>query len=276
MASIWDSIGNLITGGVDLANSRLEMNDAERAAGMADPWGPNRGRYADRLNAWMDDPANQPDISGSRNAVAMLTALMADPSKITSMPGYQFGLDRALEAVNRGASASGMLGSGNRLMALQDRGEGYARGWYNQTIQDLLGGVNANVAVDSLGLNARGQQFGELDRLAGVTAGSPVAAAEALLGGRRRQMAGLGEGIGGLVNGIGGIAGQIPWSNVVRAITGSGGGASDLLDMSAWGEPGMMLPIEDMGFLPDESLFSDFLAGDELNMLPFPDFSSPF
>lgn len=272
MPSIWDAVSQIIAGGGNLATSRLDMQDAERAAGMADPWGPYRGRFAERMAGWMEDPANRPDISRSRGAVDRLTSLMDDPNQITSMPGYQYGLNQAMEGVNRGASASGMLGSGNRLMALQDRGERYARDWYSQTMQDLLGNVNANVAVDTLGVNAQGQEFGRLDRVAGVGAGSPVAAAEAFIRGRERQQQSIGSGIGGITNGIAGIANSPIWSSLVRSISGGGGGLPSFDEGWFNADPGMLEGIGAFDGALEGDLIGSFLPGDELSMLPLPDF----
>ncbi len=54
-------------------------------------------------------------------------------------PGYQFALDQGTQAALRGASAAGMLSSGNTLAALQDRGNGLASQEYGGWLSRLAG-----------------------------------------------------------------------------------------------------------------------------------------
>ena len=56
-------------------------------------------------------------------------------------PGYQFALDQGLQAAERGASAGGMLGSGNLLTALTEYGQGTANKEYGSWL-DRLNGVS--------------------------------------------------------------------------------------------------------------------------------------
>lgn len=76
----------------------------------------------------------------SRAAEAQLTQLLQDPNSITSMPGYQAGLD----AVERKAAGSGYLGSGNLKIALAK----YGGDFYNDTVARLSGIANANYAAN--------------------------------------------------------------------------------------------------------------------------------
>ncbi len=202
----FDWIAQLISGAGNLATASGDLTTANRAAGMADPWGPNRGQYADLLNQYMQSNQVNPAASTARssNAYDMLQGLLANPESLTKMPGYQYGLNQAMEGVNRGAGASGLLNSGNRLMALQDRGEGYARDWQKQMYQELLGNVGAANNTDALGLNAQGQGFNQLGRLSGLDQSNPGLAAQMFLHGRENQTGSIGAGIGGIANGIGG------------------------------------------------------------------------
>jgi hypothetical protein len=222
MAGEYDWIGQLLGGVGNLATSGLDMRDASRASGLADPWAGNRPQYQTALNQYMGANTVNPAASTARSsdAYSQLQGLLANPQSLTKMPGYQFGLNQAMEAVNRGAGASGMLNSGNRLAALQDRGEGYARDWQKQMYNELLGNVGAATSVDQLGLGAQQQGYGQLANLAGVNAGSPQAAAAALLGGRQNQSNSIGAGIGGIANSIGG------WLPAIQQALGLGGGGS--------------------------------------------------
>lgn len=99
------------------------------AANAADPFASERGAYQDDLRTLMNGEFK------------------------TSDPSYQWRFKQGMEGVNRGAAASGLLRSGNRLAALEDYGQNQASTEY------------AN-------------QFSRLSQLAGANVGSPSAAAQ--------------------------------------------------------------------------------------------------
>jgi len=76
---------------------------------------------------------------------SMLQQLMTNPSSITSTPGYQYTLGQGEAAVNQGAAASGMLNSGNRMIALQNLGQQSAETDYNNQFVRLAQLSGANV-----------------------------------------------------------------------------------------------------------------------------------
>jgi len=84
----------------------------------------------------------------------------AATSAYRTMPGYQFALNQGLDAVNRKASAGGMLSSGNTMMALNDYAKGMADKDYGGWL-DRLGGLGQQ-AVGIAGARAgiAGQQAG--------------------------------------------------------------------------------------------------------------------
>ena len=210
-------------GGIgNLATANLGMNTANQAAGMADPFSGERQAYQTALRGYMGaNPVNPAQVTaGTNNALSMLTNLLQNPQSLTSMPGYQFGLGQALESVNRGAGASGLLNSGNRLVGLEDMGNRYAQGWQNQIFNQLLGNVGANINAANLGLGAQQQGYGELANLAGVNAGNPGLAGQLLNQGRQNELTGIGQGIGGLASGAGTALGAL------QRIIGSAGGSS--------------------------------------------------
>jgi hypothetical protein len=102
--------------------------------------------------------ASQPSAI-NKQADAELAALLADPSRVTSLPGYEAGI----EAVQRGMAAQGFLGSGNMATALQK----YGGDFYNNALtqygnlsqlgrggsaQYRMGGIElAGQALNSLG-----------------------------------------------------------------------------------------------------------------------------
>lgn len=73
---------------------------------------------------------------------AQLAALEANPSSITSTPGYQSGL----EAVERSMAAQGYQGSGNMAAALQQ----YGGNFFNQQVQQLQSLANPSGAGTAL------------------------------------------------------------------------------------------------------------------------------
>jgi len=83
-------------------------------------------------------------------------------SAFSTSPGYDFLVDEALRATERSASASGMLGSGNLLAALQDRASGLASQEWNSWL-DRLSGLNTH------GINIA-------DSMAGISTGQGTAA----------------------------------------------------------------------------------------------------
>lgn len=78
-----------------------------------------------------------------------------DPSQLESNPAYQFRLSQGVEALNRGAGAAGKLGSGNRLAALMDLGQGMASQEYADEWNRQFTGNQANYqrGVTDYGLN---------------------------------------------------------------------------------------------------------------------------
>ena len=103
------------------------QRQAQILASQSDPFSSSRGQYATQLNN-----------------------LMANPSSITSLPGY----DAGLQAVERSMASQGYSGSGNMMAALQQYG-GQAYQQQVQTLEALSGanatpGAGAQVALTGL------------------------------------------------------------------------------------------------------------------------------
>jgi len=81
-----------------------------------------------------------------------------NPSDLQNDPSYQFRLNQGIEALNRGAGASGMLNSGNRLIALQDLGQNMASQEYENAFSRALttNRENYNRGVQDYGINYGG------------------------------------------------------------------------------------------------------------------------
>ena len=201
------AIINIITGGLGLATANQDKIAGQTAANIADPWASQRGPYQTALNTWMQQPGNSPMA-----ALAPMLNLIKNPSSLLTTPGYQFGMSQAMDAVNRGAGSSGLLNSGNRLLALQNQGQAYAGSWF-----DRMFGADATAA--GLGLKAQGQGFDQLAQLAGVNAGSPAAAAAAYLKGIENKDKSLTGGVTGITTGVAALLPQI-----LKALGIGGGG----------------------------------------------------
>lgn len=91
-----------------------------------------------------------PFASSRPQYVSQLNSLMADPSTITTMPGYKAGL----QAVERRGAAQGWNGSGNMMTSMAD----YGGNFFNQAVQQLMGLSGANVnPVSAANLALSGQ-----------------------------------------------------------------------------------------------------------------------
>lgn len=99
-----------------------------------------------------------------------LNSLIADPSSVTSLPGYQFNMDQGSQAVSRQMAAGGFLNSGNEATALDQYGQGLAMSTFNQQAQLLAGlaGFNApaygqnSTAATNASTNANNSSFTQL------------------------------------------------------------------------------------------------------------------
>lgn len=121
----------------------------------ASPWlhmasggmGIYRALQADRLAKMASDPSRNvyDPFAGQRAQYqGQLSALRADPSQVTSLPGYKAGLD----AVERKMASQGYLGSGNMMLALKD----YGGNIYDQEIgrlTQLAGGMTNPVGINT-------------------------------------------------------------------------------------------------------------------------------
>jgi hypothetical protein len=148
----------------------------------------------------------------------------------TADPGYQFALNQALQAAQRGFAGGGMTASGNLLDALQKNAVGYANQDYQNWIKNLAG--VGQMGIGATGTAAQGQAagYGGLANLAneyaqnqanvygnveGATIGAnnlqaagQAAGAKNLLGaGLSLATLGLGGGFGGMSGGLGGLFG---------------------------------------------------------------------
>jgi len=115
---------------------------AQKYASAQDPMAPYRAQYAQQL-----------------------AALNADPSKLTSLPGYQAGL----EATQRSLAATGQTTSGAGLAQLA----GYGQNFYQNQVNSLAGLATLGSAGGQAGASVLGAQ--SLANKADVSAGLNIA-----------------------------------------------------------------------------------------------------
>jgi hypothetical protein len=83
----------------------------------------------------------QPYANTGATANSQLQQLMADPSSLRSLPGYQFAQDQGVQALDRSAASRGMLGSGRQSKDLMRFGTGLADQTYGNQFARLMGGA---------------------------------------------------------------------------------------------------------------------------------------
>lgn len=161
----WASIiSGLIGGGIDLSHSlnHTDLENAQTAANVADPFSTQREGYQKQLKG-----------------------LMTDPNSFKQDPGYQFALDQGLDSVARKGNA--MFGGtrvGTTAIDLQKFGTGFASQAYDTRINELtkLSGADAGNPGEAGKILAGGYRDAN-KTTAGATAG-------------------LSNGIAGLVNAL--------------------------------------------------------------------------
>lgn len=126
--------------------SDLTGGSAAKAAtgAAADTYKKQQGAVSNLLG-YADD--YQGDMSGVYNpflqtgygANDALSRLIADPSSVRSLPGYQFDMDEGVNALDRSAGSRGLLKSGRAAKDLMRFGTGLADKTYGDQISRLMG-----------------------------------------------------------------------------------------------------------------------------------------
>lgn len=129
---------------------------------------------------------------------SMLQQLIANPSSVTQLPGYQFQLDQGSKAVADAMGPGGFAGSGNEAAALTTFGQGVASSFYGQQtslLASLSGVTNASSPSQSATAGNQATQtslstissllnsLGFYGKLAGTNTGAPSGTPGASTGG---------------------------------------------------------------------------------------------
>lgn len=94
-----------------------------------------------------------------------LHALIADPSRIYSDPGYLEAQRQGIQAIERSGTLQGFTGSGNAAIALQKFGQSFATDYLRQQqslLASMAGGQFNPASAMSAGVNADAQAFQQL------------------------------------------------------------------------------------------------------------------
>ena len=92
-----------------------------------------------------------------QDANSAVQRLIADPSSVRGLPGYQFGLDQGTHAIDHSAVANGNLFSGKTGKALQSFGTNYADKTYGDHLARLLGVSQQGLGATQMGNATIGQ-----------------------------------------------------------------------------------------------------------------------
>lgn len=138
--------GNLLSGFLG-SNAANKAADAQIAA-------------ADRANAlakYMYDTTrsdNMPALQARNYGLTGYQNLLNNPGSVTSDPGYQFGLNQGVQALDRSAAARGNLYSGQQIKAAQRYGQDYGGTKYDAALNRQgnlagLGQIGAQTIANS-------------------------------------------------------------------------------------------------------------------------------
>jgi len=101
--------------------------------------------------------AIKPYMDFGKKGVSGYNALMANPASLAKDPGYQWRRAQGEEATTRALAKNRQLGSGNRLTALEEYGQGFASSEFDKALERYLPmiqtGTNANNTLTNLGRN---------------------------------------------------------------------------------------------------------------------------
>lgn len=155
------------------------------------------GNAADKSNEllrYMYDTTradNMPALNARNQSLTQATGLLANPSSITSDPGYQFGLSQGVKAYDNSGSAKGMRLSGQQAKALTQYGQDYGGTKLTESLNRLM-------AVAGGGQAGAGTIANAGSNYANAAAGNTQTAGNAL----SNLYMGAGTGIGNAINGL--------------------------------------------------------------------------
>ncbi len=174
----------------------------------------------------------QPWQQTGQTANDAVQRLIADPSSVRGLPGYQFGMDQGIRSLDHSALANGSFNSGKTGKALEGFGTNYADKTYGDQLARLLGVSQQGLGATQAGINTQAQgiqgqlgtrtsAYGGQMQSAGTIGQGDIAAANAKAKGLQGLMnfggsligsglsAGMGGGLGSLFSGAGNGIGSL-------------------------------------------------------------------
>lgn len=148
MADLWGSVIGAVG---SIGSSLIGANAASKAAG-AQSDAADRALDLYREMYLQNREDLEPWRSAGKEGLNRLTAFMTDPAAFRGSPGYQFRMDQGVKAIDRGAAARGMLGSGARGQALMRYGQDYASSEYGQEFNRLAALAGIGQTATSQGI----------------------------------------------------------------------------------------------------------------------------
>lgn len=115
--------------------------------------------YGDQYASGMSNLAQgyQPWINTGQTANDAVQRLIADPSSVSSLPGYQFDLKQGIGSIDNSALARGNLFSGATGKALVGYGTNLADKTYGDQLSRLLGVSNQGLGAQGSSIATQGQ-----------------------------------------------------------------------------------------------------------------------
>lgn len=145
---------------------------------------------------WQQGRADQSKyLEDGNSALAGIQALLKDPSSVSSMPDYQFGLDQGSKALQNSATARGMTYSGPQAKALKRYGNDYAGTKLGESFNRLA-------SIAGIGQTATNQTGAMGQGYAGQMANNITGAGNSQAAGYIGQGNAWNNAIGGALNGL--------------------------------------------------------------------------
>ena len=177
---------NWVNLGGNLLNSAIGYNASQNAADAQ----MQSGRESNALQKYMFDQIRQdnlPALDARNFGLTGYRNLLANPSSITSDPGYQLGLNQGMQAYDNSGAARGMRLSGGQAKALTRFGNDYAGTKLDQSLNRYgnlsgLGQVGAGTIANA-GQNYATNAGNTLTGMGNAAASGYIGGANAVSGG---------------------------------------------------------------------------------------------
>lgn len=161
--------------GGDAANQALAAGWTGAQIASDNFWGGERGAAAqfgtNYYDPWTASGTQANTMYGNALGLNGPQGNQAATAAFQANPGYQFATQQGIQALDRSAAGSGMFGSGNAAMALNDYGQGMANQQYGNWLSNL-NGMNSQGLLAAGGQQQRQGILGGYNMQAGLASGN--------------------------------------------------------------------------------------------------------